>query len=135
MKKEIKLEGLGREMIEQTTRVRIYGGQPIDVAPKNNSMSVEVPTDLGDSPLVIAFMNAQGDTLAELGYDQKAQQFRQPMPDPDDTQRQFELALQIGNKAALDAFLAHYPGGFYADLAKAQLEQIHKGQSANSPKA
>jgi hypothetical protein len=127
MQKEINLEGLGREIIEQTTKVRIYGGEPIDVKPKNNRMSVEVPTDLGDSPLVIAFMNEKGKTLAELGYDQKAREFRQRVPDPEpaaDARRDFELALQIGNKAALNAFLAHHPTGLYADLANAQLEKM-----------
>src|SRR5689334_3929699 len=38
--------------------------------------------------------------------------------------RDYELALQIGNKAALNAFLAQYPDGFYASLAKLQLEKI-----------
>ena len=32
--------------------------------------------------------------------------------------RDYELALQIGNKDALNAFLAQYPDGFYASLAK-----------------
>jgi hypothetical protein len=38
--------------------------------------------------------------------------------------RDYELALQIGNKAALNAFLTQYPDGFYASLAKLQLEKI-----------
>ena len=41
-----------------------------------------------------------------------------------DMRRDYELALQIGNKAALNAFLAQYPDGFYASLAKLQLEKI-----------
>jgi hypothetical protein len=84
MQKEINLEGLEREAIEQTTKVRIYWGEPIDVKPKNSRMTVEVATDLGDSPLVIAFMNEEGKTLAELAYDQKAKEFRQPVPDPEE---------------------------------------------------
>ena len=36
----------------------------------------------------------------------------------------YELALQIGNKDALNAFLAQYPDGFYASLAKLQLDKI-----------
>src|ERR1700681_1965308 len=35
-----------------------------------------------------------------------------------EARRDYELALQIGNKAALYAFLAQYPNGFYASLAK-----------------
>ena len=38
--------------------------------------------------------------------------------------RDYELALQVGNKSALNAFLAQYPDGFYASLAKLQLEKI-----------
>jgi Caspase domain len=38
--------------------------------------------------------------------------------------RDFELALQLGNKDALNAFLAQYPDGYYASLAKLQLAKI-----------
>jgi uncharacterized caspase-like protein len=41
-----------------------------------------------------------------------------------DIRRDYELAQQIGNKAALNAFLAQYPDGFYADLARSQLAKI-----------
>jgi uncharacterized caspase-like protein len=49
----------------------------------------------------------------------------QPAANPQaDVRRDYELALQIGNKAAFDAFLAQHPDGFYASLAKLQLEKI-----------
>ncbi|MFB9268578.1 caspase family protein [Bradyrhizobium erythrophlei] len=38
--------------------------------------------------------------------------------------RDYELALQIGNKDALNFFLAQYPDGYYANLAKLQLAKI-----------
>jgi hypothetical protein len=38
--------------------------------------------------------------------------------------RDFELALQVGNQDALNAFLAQYPEGYYASLAKLQLAKI-----------
>ena len=38
--------------------------------------------------------------------------------------RDFELALQLGNKDALNAFLAQYPDGYFASLAKLQLAKI-----------
>ena len=41
-----------------------------------------------------------------------------------DIRRDYELALQVGNKGALNAFLAQYPDGFYANLAKLQLDKI-----------
>jgi uncharacterized caspase-like protein len=48
-----------------------------------------------------------------------------PAPSPQaEARRDYELALQIGNKSALDAFLAQYPTGFYASLAKLQLDKI-----------
>ena len=48
-----------------------------------------------------------------------------PAPNPQaEARRDYELALQVGNKSALDAFLAQYPNGFYASLAKLQLDKI-----------
>ena len=41
-----------------------------------------------------------------------------------ETRRDFELALQVGHKDALNAFLAQHPDGFYASLAKLQLSKI-----------
>jgi uncharacterized caspase-like protein len=41
-----------------------------------------------------------------------------------EARRDYELALQIGNKDALKAFLAQYPDGFYAKLAKIQITKI-----------
>jgi uncharacterized caspase-like protein len=54
-----------------------------------------------------------------------AQPANQPAPNPQaDMRRDYEFALQIGNRAAFSAFLAQYPDGFYASLAKLQLEKI-----------
>ena len=41
-----------------------------------------------------------------------------------EVRRDYELALQIGNRSALNAFLAQYPDGFYSNLAKLQLDKI-----------
>jgi uncharacterized caspase-like protein len=41
-----------------------------------------------------------------------------------EARRDYELALQLGNKNALTAFLQQYPDGFYANLAKLQLDKI-----------
>jgi uncharacterized caspase-like protein len=46
-----------------------------------------------------------------------------------ETRRDYELALQIGNRAAFDAFLAQHPDGFYASLAKLQLDKIAADQA------
>ncbi|MGH7224199.1 MAG: caspase family protein, partial [Gemmataceae bacterium] len=44
----------------------------------------------------------------------------------------YELALQLGNPAAWNVFLAEYPKGFYASLAKLQLKKLaaEKAQAA-----
>src|SRR5450631_2839776 len=41
-----------------------------------------------------------------------------------EARRDYELALQVGNKDALNAFLAQYPDGYYANLARIQLAKI-----------
>jgi uncharacterized caspase-like protein len=43
--------------------------------------------------------------------------------------RDFELALQVGNGDALNAFLAQYPEGYYANLAKLQLAKVAAEQT------
>jgi uncharacterized caspase-like protein len=55
-----------------------------------------------------------------------------------EVRQDYELAQQIGNKAALNAFLAQYPDGFYADLARSQLAKIaaesgQKPQQVDTP--
>jgi len=51
--------------------------------------------------------------------------------------RDFELALQVGNEDAMNAFLAQHPDGFYASLAKLQLAKIaaEKTRVATTEKA
>jgi uncharacterized caspase-like protein len=50
-----------------------------------------------------------------------------------DVRRDYELALQVGNKAALNAFLAQHPDGFYANLARLQLEKFAADESRPAP--
>lgn len=53
-----------------------------------------------------------------------------PAPTPQaDVRRDYELSLQVGNRAAWEAFLAQHPDGFYANLAKLQLEKIGAEQA------
>ncbi|MCK1357420.1 caspase family protein [Bradyrhizobium sp. 199] len=53
-----------------------------------------------------------------------------PVANPQaDIRRDYELALQVGNKAAWDAFLAQHSDGFYASLAKLQVEKIGAEQA------
>jgi uncharacterized caspase-like protein len=47
-----------------------------------------------------------------------------PAPNPQaDIRRDYELALQVGNRQAFDAFLTQHPDGFYANLAKLQRDK------------
>ena len=49
----------------------------------------------------------------------------QPATNPQaEARRDYELALQVGNKDALNAFVAQYPDGFYANLARIQLAKL-----------
>jgi uncharacterized caspase-like protein len=48
-----------------------------------------------------------------------------PQADPQTAvRRDYELALQVGDRGAWEAFLQTYPDGFYANLAKGQLRKI-----------
>jgi hypothetical protein len=48
-----------------------------------------------------------------------------PQASPQDLMRRdYELALQLGTRDGWNAFLAQYPDGFYANLAKGQLNKI-----------
>jgi uncharacterized caspase-like protein len=53
----------------------------------------------------------------------------QPVNPQAEVRRDYELALQVGNKAAWDAFLAQHPDGFYSSLAKIQLDKIAAEQA------
>ena len=58
-------------------------------------------------------------------WSQRGPRASSPAPNPQaEARRDYELALQIGNKDALNAFLAQYPDGFYANLARIQLAKI-----------
>ncbi|WGR97029.1 caspase family protein [Bradyrhizobium sp. ISRA443] len=54
----------------------------------------------------------------------KAEEPTQAATPQSEVRRDYELALQLRNKAALNAFLAQHPDGYYADLAKLQLNQL-----------
>jgi uncharacterized caspase-like protein len=53
----------------------------------------------------------------------------QPVNLQAEVRRDYELALQVGNRAAWDAFLAQHPDGFYSNLAKIQLDKIAAEQA------
>jgi hypothetical protein len=57
------------------------------------------------APVAPAAPTSAGGTNAEIRHD-------------------YELAEQVGTSGAWDAFLANYPSGFYADLARAQRDKL-----------
>jgi WD40 repeat protein len=64
-----------------------------------------------------------GDTLALVPA--KAEPPRAPdTPAADIEKRDFDVAKQMGTLAAWDAFLAHHPSGFLADLAKVERQKL-----------
>ena len=59
----------------------------------------------------------------------------QAAPSPQaDARRDYELAAQVGSRAALEAFLAQYPDGFYASLARSQLDKLAAATPAAAAK-
>jgi hypothetical protein len=49
-----------------------------------------------------------------------------------DARGDYELAMQVGTKAALNAFLAQYPDGFYASLAHSELDKIAAAEAQSA---
>ncbi|TPQ40451.1 caspase (peptidase), partial [Bradyrhizobium guangdongense] len=84
----------------------------------NNKQEPFVYDSLGgdDLPLVPAKVAAVAPTAA-------------PANPQAEVRRDYELALQVGNKPAWDAFLAQHPDGFYSSLAKLQLDKISAEQA------
>ncbi|WP_035981355.1 caspase family protein [Bradyrhizobium sp. STM 3843] len=54
----------------------------------------------------------------------KAEEPTQAANPQSEIRRDYELALQLHNKAALSAFLTQHPDGYYSNLAKLQLSQL-----------
>ncbi|MBB4381135.1 caspase family protein [Bradyrhizobium sp. SBR1B] len=54
----------------------------------------------------------------------KAEEPAQAANPQSEIRRDYELALQLRNKPALNAFLSQHPDGYYANLAKLQLNQF-----------
>lgn len=129
-----------QKIIERTEIVRIEGDL-IEPKRQKNGFIVEAPTKRKDGLLFIDLFDKHKGIITTIAFDLKTGKFRQLEPDPKpaasakanpqaDPGRAFELALQIGNRTALKAFLAHHPEGLYADLAKAQLEKIETEEAA-----
>lgn len=83
-----------------------------------------------DVPLVpakeTAKETAKGPTREPAGEPAK-EAAKDAAPSPtlrSEIRRDYELALQVGNKDALNFFIVQYPDGYYASLAKLQLAKI-----------
>ncbi|WP_407158173.1 hypothetical protein [Bradyrhizobium sp. STM 3557] len=69
-------ENKARKIIEETTKVVLNWKTLVDVKPANESITVNVPHDLREDPLIIVLMNKEMKPVAALGYDQKEAHFR-----------------------------------------------------------
>ncbi|UQD70559.1 caspase family protein [Bradyrhizobium japonicum] len=79
-----------------------------------------------DVPLVPAKETAKEPTRESAGEPAK-EAAKEAAPSPtlrSEIRRDYELALQVGNKDALNFFIVQYPDGYYASLAKLQLAKI-----------
>jgi hypothetical protein len=59
-----------------------------------------------------------------------------PAPGDDaqaDARRDYELAAQIGNRAAFEAFLAQHRDGYFANLARLQLDRLSAAEAHATP--
>ena len=124
-----------RQKIEKTYRVRRIDDNTLFEPERQKDgfrITVEAPTS---GLLFIDLIDEHGAPIDTLAYDLKAGKFRQSEPDAEpaasastnlqaDPGRDFELALQINSRAALEAFLKYHPDGLYADLARAKLETM-----------
>jgi hypothetical protein len=77
-------EDKAQQIIDQTTKAILNWKMLIDVKHGNKKITVEVPTDLGEDPLIIVLMNKEMKTVAALAYDQKEKQFPQQEEDEED---------------------------------------------------
>jgi hypothetical protein len=81
-------------------------------------------------PFVYGSLGGEDVALVPAAAAAPAQPVTGSQPDP---RHDYELALRVGNKAALNAFLTQYPDGFYANLARLQLEKIAADEAAAAP--
>jgi|UPI0007C89116 hypothetical protein len=130
-----------QQKINQTKAVSVDDEPPIVSKRQKDEFTVEASTNRSDGVSVINLLDEHGGIITPLAVDLKTGKFRQLEPDPKpaasakanpqaDPGRDLGLALQIGNRTAVTAFLKHHPKGFYADLAKAQLEKIETEEAA-----
>jgi Caspase domain len=82
----------------------------------------EVLKSTGNKQEPYAYGTLGGDDMPLVGG---APVVAEPEPKPDNPARKdYEFALQLGTAAGWAAFLARYPDGYYADLARGQLSKI-----------
>jgi uncharacterized caspase-like protein len=75
----------------------------------------------------VALVPARASVAPELAGSSSPANGSPPASSQAGVRQEYELAVQIGGKAALDAFLARHPDGFYASLARLQLEKLAAG--------
>jgi hypothetical protein len=95
-------------------------------------------TDNKQEPFVYGSLGGATVTLVPNAPAAPSATSSQPAANPQaEVRRDYELALQVNNRQAWELFLQTYPSGFYAGLARVQLEKIaaEEGQRAATDKA
>jgi hypothetical protein len=76
-------ENQAQQIIDQTTKAMINGKPTNMQRVDNDTITVDVPANVGDGPLVIVLMSNKGKAVAVLGYDQEKETFAQQEEDED----------------------------------------------------
>ena len=95
-------------------------------------------TDNKQEPFVYGSLGGATVTLVPNTPVAQSSSSTQPAASPQaEVRRDYELALQLNNRQAWEFFVQQYPTGFYANLARVQLEKIaaEEGQRAATDKA
>jgi len=153
MKRTVASRGIGRGLakVEPTTPNTMIafaakaGSTASDGDGENGPFARAIVAHLPEPglDLRLAFGLVRDDVLKNTGYQQEPYVYgslggdRMPLvpakpvvtaPQPNnpqnDVRKDYELALQLGTRDGWNAFLVQYPDGFYANLAKGQLNKI-----------
>jgi uncharacterized membrane protein len=92
------------------------------MAATNREQQPFVYGSLSKEQICLSSCSRPSDVAAKTPEDALAQEKSRPASG--DVRRDYELALQLGTIHGWSSFLRHYPGGFYADLARGQLSKL-----------
>jgi uncharacterized caspase-like protein len=116
----VALDGNGQNSPYTTSLIRHIATPGLDLRRAFGFIRDEVLKATGNRQEPYVYGSLGGEDVALV----PAKALAAPSNAQADARRDYELALQLGSKDALNAFLAQYPEGFYASLAKVQIATI-----------